>query len=220
MSIDTVIFTGVGPHADPWHPLPETSAKIAELVCAPGTVAVVSAVDQLGNALKEADLLIVNASADRATPTAEDGVFGRTLDAFLTHGGNLLATHSAAIAFPGLSSWRSTIGAAWDYERTFHPPIGRTLIRRSRVDHPITAGLGDFEVYDERFTNLDLVHDGGTETLYVHEEGGAVHPLVWARTLGDSRVVYSALGHDLRSYESPGQVALLERLAAWLRRQI
>ncbi|WTO10857.1 ThuA domain-containing protein [Micromonospora sp. NBC_00617] len=53
--------------------------------------------------------------------------------------------------------------------------------------------------------------------LYAHEEGGATHPLVWARTLGRSRVVYSALGHDTRSYESPGHVELLRRITAWLR---
>ena len=29
MSIDTVIFSGEGPHADPWHPLAETSATLA-----------------------------------------------------------------------------------------------------------------------------------------------------------------------------------------------
>lgn len=213
---DTVIFSGEGRHADPWHPLPETSARIAEVIGGP--VATVTSVSELPAALRDAGLLVVNASADRSEPIAEDGDFARVLESFLARGGSLLATHSATIAFPGLPAWRSTIGASWETGRTFHPPIGPARVRRA-ADHPITEGLGDFEIHDERYTDLDLV-DGGGEALYVHEEGGAVHPLVWARTVGRSRVVYDALGHDARSYESPEHAELLRRAAAWLRHQI
>lgn len=101
--IDTVVLSGAGPHADPWHPLPETSARLAELVGPPGSVEIVTSIDRLGAALDGVDLLIVNASANRTTPIGEDDQFGRTLDAFLARGGNLLATHSATIAFPGLA---------------------------------------------------------------------------------------------------------------------
>ncbi|MFF4875210.1 ThuA domain-containing protein [Micromonospora sp. NPDC000668] len=218
--IETIIFSGEGPYADPWHPLADTSAKIAEIVGDASSVATVTSISQLDTALNGVDLLVVNASANRATPIAEDDDFARILDAFLARGGNVLATHSATIAFPRLPIWRSTIGAVWDYDKTFHPPIGQTLIRRSGVEHPIVDGLGDFEVHDERFTNLDLVDDGSSEPLYVHEEKGASHPLVWARIVGSSRVIYDGLGHDLRSYESPGHVDLLRRTVSWLRHHI
>ncbi|WP_377527960.1 ThuA domain-containing protein [Micromonospora sp. GCM10011542] len=217
MRVDTVILSGEGPHADPWHPLAATSAKIAELLGGPGSVTTVASIDQLGTALADADLLVVNASANRTTSIPQDDAFARTLDAFLGRGGSLLATHSATIAFPGLPTWRSTLGATWHHDRTFHPPIGQTLVRRTAVDHPITRGLGDFEVYDERYTNLDLVDGSGIQPLYVHEEGGETHPLVWARTVGSSRIVYDALGHDVRSYESPGHVELFGRIVSWLR---
>ncbi|SIM63855.1 ThuA domain-containing protein [Micromonospora cremea] len=218
MSVDTVIFSGEGPHADPWHPLAETSAKIASLIGDTDPVATVTSVGQLDAALDGTRLLVVNASANRSTPISEDEDFARILDAFLARGGSLLATHSATIAFPRLPSWRSTIGAAWDPGRTYHPPIGPSLIRRSGVAHPLTEGLGDFEVYDERYTDLELIADAKIEPLYVHEEGGAIHPLIWARTVGDGRAVYNALGHDVRSYESPAHVELLGRIVAWLRR--
>ncbi|MEH1169055.1 ThuA domain-containing protein [Micromonospora sp. CPCC 205539] len=214
MPFDTVIFSGEGPHADPWHPLAETSAKLAELIGDEGTVAIVTSVDQLAAALDGARLLVVNASANRPGPTPEDEDFARTLDAFLARGGNLLATHSATIAFPDLPIWRSTIGATWEHGRSFHPPIGPSRIRRADVEHPLTSGRGDFEVYDERYTDLAVAD---IEPLYVHDEGGATHPVVWARTVGDSRIVYNALGHDLRSYESAEHVDLLRRIVAWLR---
>ncbi|MGC5285134.1 ThuA domain-containing protein [Micromonospora sp. DT231] len=219
MPVDTVIFSGEGPHADAWHALAETSAAVANLVGDRGQVAIVTTVDQLATALDGARLLVVNASADRTTPIAEDEEFGRVLDDFLAGGGSLLALHSATIAFPQLATWRSTVGAAWDRGRTFHPPIGSTLIRRADVEHPITTGLGDFEVYDERYTDLELLDGVDVDTLYVHDEGGTTHPLVWARTVGSSRVVYDALGHDPRSYESPGHVELLRRIVTWLRHE-
>ncbi|MEK8104386.1 ThuA domain-containing protein [Micromonospora sp. M12] len=218
--IRTIIFSGQDPHADPWHPLADTSAAIAKILGDAHSVATVTTLGQLDAALDGVDLLVVNASANRSTPIAEDDEFARILDAFLARGGSLLALHSAAIAFPGLPIWRSTIGAVWDHDRTFHPPIDQTLIQRSGVDHPIVDGLGDFEVYDERYTHLDLVDDGGSEPLYTHREDGTVHPLVWARSVGGGRVVYDGLGHDPRSYESPGHVDLLTRAVSWLRHQI
>jgi hypothetical protein len=133
----TIVLSGEGEHADPWHSLPETSAKIAELIGRRGDVAVVTSISDLQASLDDADLLVVNASANRSAPVPEDADFGRVLD----------------------------------------------------------------------------------EPLYVHEQGGA-HPLIWARTIGDSRVVYDALGHDVRSYESPEHVELLGRVVSWLRHQI
>ncbi|MET7818850.1 ThuA domain-containing protein [Micromonospora zamorensis] len=156
----------------------------------------------------------------RGPPTPIPQEFGRVLDAFLARGGSLLATHSATIAFPQLANWRSTVGAAWDHGRTFHPPIGTSLIRRTDIEHPITTGLVDFEVHDERYTDLELLDGVDVETLYVHDEGGDTQPLVWARTAGSSRIVYNALGHDTRSYESPGHVELLRRIVLWLRHRI
>ncbi|MCG5472469.1 ThuA domain-containing protein [Micromonospora sp. LAH09] len=220
MPFDTVIFSGEGPHGDPWHPLAETSAAIANLVGDGDRVAIVTTVDQLAAALDGARLLVVNASADRTAPIPEDEEFGRVLDDFLARGGSLLAMHSATIAFPQLAAWRSTVGAAWEHGRTFHPPIGSSLIRRTDVEHPITTGLVDFEVHDERYTDLEVLDGIDAETLYVHDEGGDTHPLVWARTVGSSRIVYDALGHDARSYESPGHVELLRRIVLWLRHGI
>lgn len=211
MPSDTVIFTGQGDHADPWHDLPATSAALAEVLGPPGSVTTVTAVDQLEAALDGAGLLVVNATAYRVEPVAEDATFAAVLAPFLARGGGLLAMHSAAVAFPGEPSWRATIGGVWEHGRTFHPPLGPFAVTRTPVSHPIADGLGDFEVFDERYTDLDLVDD--LTPVYTHGDG----PAVWAREVGGGRVVYDALGHDVRSYESPGHVALLRRAAAWLR---
>jgi uncharacterized protein len=214
---EIVILSGEGPHTDPWHSLLETSTRMAEILGETNSVAIVKSIDELEAALDGADVLLVNASAYRSTSIPEDDVFARVLEGFLARGGNLLATHSATVAFPGLPSWRSVLGATWALGRTFHPPLGRSLIQRSDVVHPITEGLGDFWVHDERYSNLDFVDESDIVPLYVHSEDGVTHPLVWARTVESSRVVYNALGHDVSSFDSPEHVALLKRTVSWLR---
>ena len=60
--------------------------------------------------------------------------------------------------------------------------------------------------------------DGVIEPIAEHEEDGMRHPLIWAREVGASRVVYDALGHDTRSYDSPEHRELLTRALDWLSR--
>jgi type 1 glutamine amidotransferase len=211
-----VIYSGTGPDADPWHDLPKTSARLAETLADAGSVHLVSTLDELAAEVDRTGVLVVNASANRTGPSPSDERFGRLLEAFLGRGGGLLAVHSSTIAFPGLPGWHQTVGAIWEQGTTFHPPLDRTLVRRTEVGHPITDGLGDFWVEDERYTDLALAEGNGIKPLYVHQHEGVTHPLVWAREVGAGRVVYDALGHDERSYEAPEHVELLRRSTRWL----
>ncbi|HET6859392.1 MAG TPA: ThuA domain-containing protein [Streptomyces sp.] len=218
ISAHVLILSGEGVHGDPWHSLAETSAALAETVGRENTVAVVTSPDDLATRIKDADVLLVNASADRDRASPEDEAFGQLLDGFLGRGGGLLAMHSSALAFPGLPAWREALGATWAHGRTYHPPIGRSLVRKSAVHHPVTEGLGDFWVFDERYTDLDFTEERAVSPLYVHLENGAAHPLLWTRTVGDSRVIYDALGHGPASFESPEHTELLRRSIRWLAR--
>ncbi len=83
-------------------------------------------------------------------------------------------------------------------------------------NHAIADGFEDFTVFDERYTDFRLLDV--IEPIAEYEEGGARHPLVWAREFGRSRLVYDALGHDLRSYESAGHRDLIARALDWLSR--
>ncbi|MDX6282489.1 MAG: uncharacterized protein QOH03_3560 [Kribbellaceae bacterium] len=217
MGSETVIYSGTGVDADPWHDLPRTSARLAEVLGGSGALHIVSSADDLAGLLDQAGVLVVNASANRGGPTPADQQFGRLVERFLARGGGLLAVHSSTIAFPGLQSWHLTVGASWEHGKTFHPPLERTLVRRTGVEHPIADGMGDFWVEDERYSNLLLAEGCGIEALYEHTHEGVTHPLLWAREVGGGRVVYDALGHEERSYDAPERVELLQRSARWLR---
>ena len=63
-------------------------------------------------------------------------------------------------------------------------------------DHPITAGLEAFTLHDERYCHLDRYP--GSRVLLHHEHEGGTQPLVWVTEDAGARVVYDALGHDVR----------------------
>ena len=84
--------------------------------------------------------------------------------------------------------------------------------------HPIVRGLVDFTVFDERYSYLHTNPD--TTVVCEHQTNGHLHPIVWTRESGLARVVYDGLGHDTRSYESPGHVELLRRAVGWLLRDL
>jgi type 1 glutamine amidotransferase len=220
-----LILSGAGRYADPWHPFAETSARIAEILRAEGfDVEISEDVDARLAALggpQVPDLLVVNvgdpvlADPEHPEPLAEkkgrDGLL-----AYLAMGRPLLAMHVSSTSLHGVPEWEDILGGIWVRGTTMHPDYSRARIRVYPERHPIVAGLADFEVEDERYTYLRTAPD--LVPLAAHDHEGDEYPLVWARTYGDARIVYDALGHDSASYESATHRAIIANAARWLTR--
>ena len=84
----------------------------------------------------------------------------------------------------------------------------------NNADHPVSRGLSDFTLVDERYSHLETGAD--ITVLHDHHFEDTRHPLVWARDAGPGRVVYDALGHDTVSYDAPGHREMLDRAIRWL----
>ena len=217
-----VILSGSGRYADPWHRFDETSAALAGIVAGAGFRVDVSD-DLLGGLahLDDIDLVVVNAGDPDAPPAAGPpdaallAAATTGFDAALERGIGVLAMHSAAATLRELPAFGRALGARWIDGESWHPPIGEALVHVSG-SHPVAEGLSDFRVFDERYSGLLL--EALIEPIAEHEEAGMRHPLVWARELGHSRLVYDALGHDTRSYESAAHRDLLGRALGWLSR--
>lgn len=220
-----VVLSGSGRYADRWHRFAETSAALAGIVAGAGYRVEVGD-DLLGGlaALGDADLLVVNAgnpesplpeaTGEPAEPTeAELEAAAAGLDAALERGIGILAVHAAASTLPEIPDFGHALGGRWIEGYSSHPPIGDARVHIVGT-HAIAEGLEDFTVVDERYSGLRL--DGVIEPVAEHEEDGMRHPLVWARELGRSRIVYDALGHDVRSYDSAEHRELLTRALQWL----
>jgi type 1 glutamine amidotransferase len=219
--LHAVIATGTGRYADPWHPFPATSARIAAALRDDGwLVTVDDDVDHALATLDDVDLLVVNAGdpwregaselGHRADPAADEGL--RTA---IARGIGLIAVHAALSSLRDHPAWREAIGGEWDPGVSWHPPIGDARVRVVDGDHPVSEGMPALDVFDEQYS--DLVVDDGVRILAVHDVDGAEHPAVWVREQ-PTRAVVSSLGHDERAYDAPAHVALLQRAARWAAR--
>jgi type 1 glutamine amidotransferase len=82
------------------------------------------------------------------------------------------------------------------------------------AEHPITAGLSDFELFDEYY-EFELADDEVTVLAQRHRADGEAIPVLYAREFGVGRVVYLALGHDMRSWGEPPVRALVRQSLRW-----
>ena len=210
-----LLLSGAGAYADAWHAFPATSERLAAALTETGAEVRVSD-DVEAELLRpvEADLLVLNLGSP-AAPRPEELMrqVHDTLRDHLARGGALLGVHSSANGFPTMPGWSSILGGRWVAGTSMHPPLSPTTIT-VRTGHPITDGLDDLELVDERYSDLRTEPD--ITVLGEHEHDGRWHPMIWAHTVGAGRVVYDALGHDTRSYDSPSRLELLRREVGWL----
>ena len=214
-----IILTGADRYDGKWHDHAATSFCVAEVLAGIGIDARMRGLrPRYLKDLDGVDLLVVNAAnGSRSEDDATDEEWAEAfavLRAYIEAGGPLLALHLSSAAFREFPEWTSWIGGAWIAGQSMHPPISQATVTVHTDDHPIVAGFGDFEVFDEMYSYQTL--EPGNIVLASHQYEDTVHPIVWARETGPGRVVYDALGHDTRSFDSPERVRLLQREAEWL----
>jgi type 1 glutamine amidotransferase len=206
---------GTAPYTDPWHPFAETSVELEKLVRELGFDVEVSfdPAARLAD-LSGVDVIVANVPAPSEPVGAlEDAAAG--LGAFLARPGGVVALHVSVTTLLGLPDWSSLIGARWT-EKTMHPPKGVWPVSSVR-SHPLAPAVDAFELDDELYSFMTW--DSPVDTVIEHELDGSVHPLVWTREVGPTRVVADALGHAVPSYSSPEHTELLRRALRWAARE-
>lgn len=221
-----LVLAGRGRYEDPWHDHAATSHEVARILGEPGAGGDPDAVVQVRSTWRDAladldtaDLLVVNSGTgrpDRGFDGSDDEwrAFHERLAGWARAGGAVLALHQAANTFADAPAWEDVLGGRWVPGTSMHPPIGDATFRLV-PGHAITDGLPAVEAFDERYCFLKVAESAqvlGT----VADDDGAAHPVLWVQEAHGGRTVYSALGHDVRSFESPGHREVLRRAAAWL----
>ena len=211
------------------HPFEQTSALLADVIGAAGIesdvqddlVAGIGRLERPGAyAMVTVNALRWRMLAERYAPLRPANALSlpeasrALLQAFVGGGGSLLAVHTACICFDDWPGWGDIVGAAWDWDRSCHPPLGPVHVTVRGGAHPLVDGVTDFDTVDEAYGFLDERDD--VEPLATAAHGGRDHPLLWARRYGRGRVVYSGLGHDERSYRHPSYRRILAQAVAWL----
>ena len=213
---DVLVISGSGPYADPWHPFPATSARLASIIESLGcSVSVTDEVEAMLADPPPCHLLVINiGNPTKPRPPALIEASRAGIEDHLAAGGAILGVHSSATTFTTMSQWPQILGGRWVRGHSMHPPQSESTITLATTEHPVTRGLSDFAIFDERYSYLEVRPD--ITVLCEHTFNALRHPLIWARQTDRSRIVYDGLGHDTASYDSVGHVEFIRRAAQWL----
>lgn len=133
----------------------------------------------------------------------------RALSEAVRGGIGYVGLHAATATFRGNATYHALVGSWFDR----HPPIRSFTVEPTAPEHPVMAGIGTFEIEDERYELRDLLPD--VEVL-ARAEG---HPMVYVRQHGRGRVCYIAPGHDHRTLSRPEYAQLVHQAITWVARR-
>ncbi len=127
---------------------------------------------------------------------------------YVKRGGGLVGIHSASACFTDSDAFIALLGGQFNRH-------GAGVFSTDAVspDHPILAGLGSLESWDETYVHTRLNPD--KTVLHVRRENGVEEPYTWIRREGRGRVFYTAWGHDERTWSNSVFHALVERGIRW-----
>lgn len=98
-------------------------------------------------------------------------------------------------------------------------------VRAERADHPIMAGITDFDVHTEQYWLISDAHNDVLATTIVRPEPGEEFadpvsmPVVWTRQWGEGKVFVSTIGHRTLDLRQPQVYDLTLRGLTWAARQ-
>jgi type 1 glutamine amidotransferase len=170
------------------------------------------------NRLKELDLFIpIWTMCKEALPKPYFETFAEAIGS----GVGLAGCHGGMCdAFRNNVLWQFITGANW----VAHPGCDGVKHRINIITktHPLTEGIGDFDVSSEQYY---LQTDAANEVLattrfptvkWYHSANGEVDvPQVWTRKWGHGRVFYNALGHHNDVFDIPEAWELMKRGLLW-----
>ena len=216
-----VVISGAGRYADPWHDFAGTSARLATELAALGLEVEVATLGEAEVPTGAVDLVVVNAGGGSTPRPITASAADQRAEALadwareaVAGGVPALVTHTGSNTFYDDDRWSGLIGGRWVPGTSWHPPLDHSRVQVTDPAHPITAGLTELTVTDERYCDL-TVHPGNA-VLVDHAEDGRRHSIVWARDAAGVRVVHDALGHDPSAYDGADRRLLLAREVDWL----
>ena len=132
---------------------------------------------------------------------------------FVNNGGAFLALHNSQGIYPPGGLYYKLFGG--DYGG--HPKPYTFTVRVEDKNHPVTAGVEDFQVFDEQHTvkyYLDREH----MFLRTIAPDNLAAPGGWWRDMGKGRFVYMSPGHTPEALGHPMMQRLIRNSMRWLLR--
>lgn len=199
----------VGENAFQFHRFDEREASFVTILSAVADVETTTRKDVFAD-LDGYDVVVDDVTDSTLTDAQLDGLLE-----FVADGGGYVGVHAAAdlTTTAGenreepVPELRGLVGGHF----LTHPEKGTFHVELD--DHPITAGVDDFEVYDEPY-QVDWNDDVAVHARMNHPDLDD-YPVLWTKPYGSGRVCYLSLGHTDDAFESNGFRDLLRNAVEW-----
>lgn len=211
--IRALILTG---HQHPAHDWRSTTAALREALGADRRFQIQTTEDP--ELLAREDLavydVIIQNYNNWERPTLSDRAKAKLLG-YVRRGGALVLIHFANGAFLEWKEYRRLSRRVWLDGLSGHDAHGPFRVTIRKADHPITAGLQDYDTVDELYFRQHGVLPIEPLVTARSNVTGADEPMAYAFEEGKGRVFQTLLGHDAASIRNPGTAALIRRGTAW-----
>lgn len=122
-----------------------------------------------------------------------------------------------ADAFRNNTEYQFMVGGQW----VAHP--GNIIDYRVNItdhEHPITAGLEDFDMHSEQyFMHVDPANNVLAKTTFNADHAywidGTVMPVTWTKSYGKAKIFYSSVGHVIGDFDVPEAREMVRRGLLW-----
>ena len=134
---------------------------------------------------------------------------------FVKNGKGFFVQHMASASFAKWDEFGKLCGRRWVMGTSGHGPRGVFTANVVNKEHPITAGMSDFETDDELYAKLQ--GDGPIEVLVsaYSDWSKKTEPLVFTSNYGKGRCVYNAFGHDRKALMNTSVQRIIRRGVQW-----
>ena len=128
---------------------------------------------------------------------------------YVRNGGGLVPMHFACSSYQDWDEYAELLGRVWVKGVAGHGPRGKFTVKIVDKQHPITAGMADFETDDELYAKLDGKAEIHVLATADSDWSKKTEPLVFVKKYGKGNVVHNLLGHDVSARDYPEYIALL-----------
>ncbi len=149
------------------------------------------------SSLDKYDVIVLNYGFWDEPDPSDKGKAG--LLEYVKSGKGLVSLHFSCSSFQDWQEYRELLGRVWVKDVGGHGPRSVFKVKITNTEHPITAGVSDFEMDDELYAKLS--GDAEIEVLATaySDWSQQVEPLLFVKHYGEGHVVHNLFGHDTRA---------------------
>jgi type 1 glutamine amidotransferase len=212
--IRVLLITGDDVDAHPWREMSETtreilvkSVKFEVRVCEDPYIL------ESETALKAYDVIVFTIFSRRVSMLP--GQAQENLLNFVKGGKGFFVQHLASASFAKWDEFGKLCGRKWVMGTSGHGPRSVFTAKVANKEHPITAGLEDFDTDDELYAKLQGTGEINVLVQADSDWSNKTEPLVFTLSYGKGRVVHNAFGHDRKALMTPNVQKIIARGVEW-----